>query len=380
MTAKFDYLLIALLGVLLLQVASGFTVLNCIASLGLISLAWYFQHKSATKQARQLHEQRLSLDALQIKLDVYQTNNFQQLCRSTLPLWIKYIVSAREHSEKETNKLCLDFAHLISKINSTIAISKQSLSSNVDDASLMHVIKQSETKLAEVLNAQRQTLHSKNDMLKGVSNMESITSELKSMAETVANLAGQTSLLALNASIEAARAGEAGRGFAVVAYAVRELANTSGETGQNIKQQVVQISDTITQTLNAIESYAKQDDIALRQTQLVIEATLTQITNSARQMETTTSKLNEEQLSIKNKIENVLVALQFQDRVSQILQQVENEIELLVNSLGEGDEALVFDIENWLQNLSKYYTTDEQRNISQGKQSEIVTPQEVEFF
>ncbi len=58
---------------------------------------------------------------------------------------------------------------------------------------------------------------------------------INSLTNDILNIASQTNLLALNASIEAARAGEAGRGFAVVADEIRQLADSSKATANNIQ-------------------------------------------------------------------------------------------------------------------------------------------------
>ncbi|MDR2554435.1 MAG: HAMP domain-containing methyl-accepting chemotaxis protein [Fibromonadaceae bacterium] len=65
--------------------------------------------------------------------------------------------------------------------------------------------------------------------------------EIGQITEVIKKIADKTNLLALNATIEAASAGESGKGFAVVAGEIKELANQSAASADNITNMIESI-------------------------------------------------------------------------------------------------------------------------------------------
>jgi len=74
--------------------------------------------------------------------------------------------------------------------------------------------------------------------------------EIGQVTDVIKKIADKTNLLALNATIEAASAGEAGKGFAVVASEIKELANQSAVSADDIARRIDGIQD---ETNNAVE-------------------------------------------------------------------------------------------------------------------------------
>jgi methyl-accepting chemotaxis protein len=75
-----------------------------------------------------------------------------------------------------------------------------------------------------------------------ITNLTAAVARIGDVVRIISEIAGQTNLLALNATIEAARAGDAGKGFAVVASEVKNLANQTARSADDIVRMVGEIN------------------------------------------------------------------------------------------------------------------------------------------
>lgn len=124
-------------------------------------------------------------------------------------------------------------------------------------------------KLGEVKSANQRVIDVTNKIYDSISETSKSAEAIKAATDVIANIASQTSLLALNASIEAARAGDAGRGFAVVAGEIGTLSDQSNNAAIEIGKI---IQDLVRNSDQSVKDIASAKDITEEQTEKLEDA------------------------------------------------------------------------------------------------------------
>ena len=300
------------------------------------------------------------------------------LCVGVLPVWSGQIEMSRTQSETAITELTQRFASINQRIGVAMASSQ-----NEGSDGLIALLRENETELESIITTLRSALTVKASMLQEIASLAQFTESLKLMAADVGDIAKQTNLLALNAAIEAARAGEVGRGFAVVADEVRKLSSLSGATGRKIGETVDTVNKAITASLEISRKYAQQDETMVDQSEEVIGRVAGRVRQAVDGLVTSSDVLRQETRTIGEEIAEVLVALQFQDRVDQVLSHVTRDMGKLKERIERHEQhgSENIDTAAWLKELSGTYTVSEQHEVHRsGKVSTDVAESEITFF
>lgn len=282
-----------------------------------------------------------------------------------LPIWSKQITTSRHTGDNAVAELAVIFSGIVSRLKSILKTSGQNTHTEHGyEKDFLATVATNQTNIQTIfkdLKTALEIVNDSKDML--LAEITMYSANMKEMAVESHQVAFQSQIIALNAEIEAARAGEAGRAFAAVVSEMRQLARQSGETSKRMTSKVESID-------NAMVRFYKEDQVmAVKEAQQVscaetlFKNILESFSKATLEMEASISTMESESRHIQDDISSALIALQFQDSVSQIMAHVADNINALNES--SGADTWDFNVNKWLDDMQSKFSVDaEHENIN----------------
>lgn len=339
---------------------------------------WFTRQHASELLATQRQTDRADALDEQIQSCSRYVEQLERLCTTVMPVWSRQIETSRVQTEESISDLTVRFSALVQKIESVVSASRKSTDTGEDSLGIQEMFAQSKDSLQSVVDKLQAVLQHMGTMLAAIRGLSQFAGELGSMATQVEQIAGQINLLALNAAIEAARAGEHGRGFSVVAEEVHRLAGSSASTGKQISTKIAEVEKSISEVLDLVEQSSDLDEKAIGSAEETIGGVLNRLEQTVFVMQDDSHVLRDSSEEIKTEISNMLVSLQFQDRVHQILGHVNKNLEIFVNDIrqfqeqpGHDRDPASIDVDAVMEQLELDYSTSEEHSNMHSNDSQV---------
>ena len=299
-----------------------------------------------------------------------------------LPVWSRQISTSRDVGDKAVTKLTVLFGDIVSRLEDMLKISRRSAHAETVQGSekgFLDVVANSKADIKSVLTdlkAALEVVNDSKDMLLAEITMYSV--KMKEMAEDANLVAFQSQIIALNAEIEAARAGEAGRAFGAVVSEMRQLARQSRDASKKMTHQVDSIDSAMIRFYENDKEMSVKESQQLSSAEAMFNDIMERFNKVTVELEDSISILGAESKHIQNSISSALVQLQFQDRVSQIMDHVASNINVL-DELTEADMQNL-DADAWLNEMKNKFTVEEEHGNLSGDQTSSVQSSSLTFF
>lgn len=203
-------------------------------------------------------------------------------------------MSANEQIAKETERVMRSFSDNTIEIEGanekTQDISSQLITldnMNNQIAELAEQVsvqaKENQEKMDFAVNSMEQINESTDECKRVIHHLGEESKQIVGIIQVIADISGQTNILALNARIEAARAGEAGKGFSVVASEIQKLAEQTRGAVDNIGKIIDDVVKNTEKAVNVMERSAMLTQKGMQSIQDVGSSTAV-ITSSNQEM------------------------------------------------------------------------------------------------
>lgn len=167
-------------------------------------------------------------------------------------------VSQLNQGAEKQNQIVSQANILLHNIEKAVSQIELEIKNSLDEFNNAFSNGQIGNKLIQKTVIQMETIKEGSDIIhEKVANLHNHSLEIGNIVKFISQIAEQTNLLALNAAIEAARAGEHGRGFGIVAEEVKNLAEESRTSAEQINALIRQIQGEISQALEVSQKGAQ---------------------------------------------------------------------------------------------------------------------------
>ncbi|MGA8938636.1 MAG: methyl-accepting chemotaxis protein [Acidobacteriaceae bacterium] len=251
----------------------------------------------------------------------------------------KQLQQTSKQIEDSVVGVCDDFQGIAERAKTTVGRATEFLSGEAGRSSgkrsFEGLIENTSRTLLQILKTTEEAGAISCRAIERIEQMEKASEKIAIAMTKLEQIARENKMLSMNAQIEAAHAGDLGAGFAVVAVEVVSQTERAQEVTRQVSELIVNLQELAGSTTTDLRQMNDRDHKRLEGCRVEVDESLGQMQATHDNMRRMLTGMNEEGLLLENEIRSAVRGLQFQDRVSQQMAHVVQDLDTLHNKLAE---------------------------------------------
>jgi methyl-accepting chemotaxis protein len=249
-----------------------------------------------------------------------------------LPTLEAHIRESIQQVERAVSDVCGAFGGMVTRARESVAAASELLGSD-KGSGIQALLGASRHTLAQLQQQIERSREISAQVIGHMQRMESTAGVIVKALGEIDRISFGSKLVALNAKVEAARFGEEGMAFGVVADEIAAHALRSEQITSQLVEEMKQLRSRVAEASLSLNEMAGLSMETLESSRGELERALGELTRTHAAMEATLAASAASSQQLADEIARSVIALQFQDRVSQRLSHVADELAEMRNTV-----------------------------------------------